>query len=258
MFRTKIIALLVVCAFIVPLIGHAKEGTTVLRSVKVIHKDEVPVAKPRLQAKPRELVGTIEQLDPNPITAAHCAKAYQEIADALASAPGPSLTFWNSSIIGETGSVRQEFKCFFEGAAHAVEDSISTSSSAEEMYKCRNGMRNTRWNNACVHPSQIREKMNAIKEELFDKGWTDSAAIDPSQEINQPGSMFYSGFTSIEQLPYIEFARQGIIGEALLLRALVGFEKTDQFMRAELPDGRKINYMFCVADNIADFASRCR
>ncbi len=251
MHRIKAVLLIafLVCAFAVE--GHAKEEAVgVTRQVKTIKAADVPARKP-VQVKIPALTGTAPLIDVNKVTAGHCAAAYNGISSALASAPSPSVIFRNVGIVGETGSVNQEFKCFFEGAAPAVEDAFSVSSLGEEMAKCRYGFRDSRWNRACIHPQDIRDKMDVVKEQLWSRGWTDASAINPGVEANQAGGLFYGGFTSIAAVPYIEFGRF-ISGDVMLIRALAGFEIADQFMRSGS------NYMMCVADDIVSFANRCR
>ena len=226
--------------------------------------------------------------DSNEETAAHCATAYQEIANALAAAPSPSLTFFNSGVSEEMGSFRQKFECFFEGVAPTIENSMEARTGAEELSKCRDGLRDADWNRNCVHPQDIRPKMNEVKAELAAAGWNDSIAVNPTLPHNQVDSLMSGAFEDIDIVPYIVFYRTrmdgdivlptGTTGDLMLLRALAGFEDADKFFRAELPPPAEhpdrhpiIHYMTCVAaeyvnpdhpdlkyTNITDFADACR
>lgn len=251
MVRVNAVLLIVffLCSF--ASVGHAKEEVPgIKRQVKTMKTADVPARKP-VQVKIPALTGTAPLIDVNKVTAGHCAAAYDEISSAMASAPSPSVIFRNVGVMGETGSVIQGFKCFFEGAAPAVEDAFAVSSLGEEMAKCRYGFRDSRWNRACMHPQDIRDKMDVVKEQLWSRGWTDVSAVNPSLEANQAGGLYYGAFANIAAVPYIEFGRY-INGDVMLLRAIAGFEIADQFRRSGS------HYMMCVADDISSFANRCR
>ncbi len=194
--------------------------------------------------------------DENAATAAYCAAAYQEMANAVSRDSNKAIIrFWHVGVSGETGRISQELFCYLPDASEAIDNSTLIRDSRgypTNLGSCIDGYKDSGWRSSCFDPRRIVDLKNEKKEALRNAGWNDSKAIDRNDTNNQPTSLNYGGFTYLSsEVPYILFDRFNS-GDVMLLRAIAGYENIMTLMYS----GERT--WTCIASNVGDFANRCR